>query len=548
MKKLLTLLCPLFLLSSTQVLAQTDTAAAADTATAAATDASATQQDAALTSIDKQNKALEKQLEELRAQVKELESNQTAVKNELKISRTKIQQNRSAIKQLDKTKTTAPALDQEGLQPSGISNSFSARANGDPQYLGALRESVSVITSPYLGLRSSYDASDLIVNLPSMNEDLVLLLQRKDMEKQAQAVGLPYGDRPLIMVSGDLLPQFIFGNNYQKSSISQVTLSGAELDIQAISSRWAAGFLALNYDNSTPTATGLNVSSVNNSRVYVSRGFVTVGDLNVFPTYLTAGQMYAPFGIYSNSLVTSPLTQAIGRALIRSAMLGYAQNGVYAEAYAYNGDTYVNSRRNINEGGFNGGYKHSNEDWTYDFGAGYISNMADAQGAQSNSITSSGQFQGFGEASAAERIQHRVPGGDVHTEIRYKNWNFNAEYVGAFEAYSTADMTYNTGGAKPQASHLELDYNRLFLNRPWTFAVAYDHSWEALAYNIAEQSYFGVVSVSIWKDTIESIEFRHDINYPSTASAIGSAANSATAITPLGNSRNTITMQLGFYF
>lgn len=516
MKKLVILLSSLFLFKATL--------ATADVAT--------NQQESTLSKIEQKNAALQESITQLKEQIQALEASQNSIKKKLKSSRNKIQQNRGAIKQLDRSKsTTADAHEHSHLL-----------------YLNALRNSVSVVTSPYPGEQTAYNASDLMVNIENQNEDLLLLQQRQNIETQSKSLGLPYADRPLIIISGELLPQLIVGRNYKNQPVSQITLNTAEVDIEAIASRWAAGFLQLNYDNSTALATGQNISTVNNSRVYVSTGFVTIGDLNSFPLYVTAGQMYAPYGVYIDGLVTNPLTQLIGRALIRTALVGYSQDGVYAETYAYKGDTYIGNRNSIDEGGLNGGYNGNHGPWTYDFGVGYITNMADAQGAQANAIVVSGEFQGFGQNAASEQIHKKIPGGNIHTEIQYNNWNFAAEYISALTAYNPLDMTYNSRGAKPQASHVELDYNRTLLGKPWTFIMAYDRSWEALAYNIPEQSYFGVINVSVWKDTVESIEFRRDVNYPATASAIGSVANSPTPIAPLGNIRNTVTLQLGLYF
>ena len=59
-------------------------------------------------------------------------------------------------------------------------------------------------------------------------------------------------------------------------------------------SSWANGLFVLAYDDSAPS-TG---SCVTNARVYLSRGFLTIGNLDAFPMYFTIGQMYVPFGRY----------------------------------------------------------------------------------------------------------------------------------------------------------------------------------------------------------------------------------------------------------
>jgi len=504
---------------------------------------------AALAQLETQTKALQQQITLLKGQIEKLQSSQTAVKQEVKVSQKQIQKtqekvqwNRKAIQQVSRQTYASKKQAAANAYPDNF-------APDDHQFIHALREGLPVITSPYLGLRSSFDASDLIVNLPSMNQDLVLLKQRQDMELEALKRGVPFGKTPLIMLSGDILPQLIMGDNYQGQGVSDVTLSSVELDVQAISGSWASGFIAINYDNSTPDLPQQNVSTVSNSTLYVSRAFATIGNLNKAPIYLTAGQFYAPYGLYANSLITAPLTQAIGRTLIRSALLGYSDYGVYAEGYAYNGDTYIHNNNIINEGGLNAGYKSQAGDWAYDVGAGVISNMADSQLAQNNGITGTNQFQGFGYSSSSEQLQNRVPGGNLHAEVKYQRWQARAEYIGALRSYSNIDMTYDGNPAKPQATHLELDYNRAFWNKPTTFVLAYDRSWQALAYNVPEQSIFAVASISIWKDTIESIEYRHDANYPggsfSTGNVNGGVSKNST---PAGPSQNTVTIQFGFYF
>lgn len=61
----------------------------------------------------------------------------------------------------------------------------------------------TVTTSPFLGLRSAFDASDLIVNLPTMNEDLRFLKEKVLVEKKLNCYGLRLPDRPIIELGGE---------------------------------------------------------------------------------------------------------------------------------------------------------------------------------------------------------------------------------------------------------------------------------------------------------------------------------------------------------
>ena len=65
--------------------------------------------------------------------------------------------------------------------------------------------------------------------------------------------------------------------------------------------------------------------------------------------------------------------------------------------------------------------------------------------------------------------------------------------------------------------------------------------------SIPESSFLSVFNISIWKNTIESFEFRHDTNYSCSDIAGGNGAI-PPIINSAGGSRNTYTLQLGVYF
>ena len=405
---------------------------------------------------------------------------------------------------------------------------------------------ITVTTTPFLGVRSVYNASDLLVNLPSMNEDLRLLQQQQKVEAALRTGGnaVPYEQRPMLLISGYAQGQGIWGQQFGGGAKSDINLSAAELDFNALSGQWASAFMALQYDSSSPT-TGARTT---NSRMHLDRAFVSIGDLKSSPVYGTVGQFFLPFGYYSSYMVTTPVTTTLFRAKTRAAMLGYSKNGLYAQTYAFKGDAHTGTSGNVvNEGGLNVGYdKTVNDNTNYTAGAGYITNVADSAGMQSNAITTTGQFQGFGQSSTTQRISHRVGGMDLHGKWTYGPYQLIGEFISALEKFATTDMTYNGKGATPRAVQLEGAYNWMLQEKPLTFALSYGHTWQALALNAPECSLAAIVSTSFWKDTIESIEFRHDNNYNSSDRATG--AGQATAIAPAGNTQNIVTLSLAAYF
>ena len=110
-------------------------------------------------------------------------------------------------------------------------------------------------------------------------------------------------------------------------------------------------------------------------------------------------------------------------------------------------------------------------------------------------------------------------------------------------------MTYGGRGALPAALHTEIDYTWHTGKLPWTLGVAYGQTWEALALNLPKNSYWVLLSTSIWKGTIEGIEYRHDVNYPIQAGNSASGAGGLPVPSAnVGGTRNLVTFQIGVYF
>lgn len=412
-----------------------------------------------------------------------------------------------------------------------------------------LTRGVSVTSSPYMGLRSAYDGSDLLVNISSMNEDLRLLQQRQKLENQVASAGISPDavDRPLIELSGAIEGQGVYNKPYQGTSNNSIALSRAEFDLLSYISPWVTGFMSVKYDASAlPANIQGSGQRAANSRMYLNRGFMTIGNLNKAPVYLSLGLMNAPFGRYFSEMLTNPPTQTFGQTRDPMALLGFYKDGIYAEGYAFQGDANTSSNNNgINNGGVNVGYKYDNGTDVVNVGAGAINDIADSLGMQKTGAPSM-NFQGFGFSSGTETLVHLVPAVDVHGRLTLNKLTLYSEYITATRSFDPMDLSYNNNsGAKPSALHLEGDYNFNMFNWPSVFTLAYGHSWQALGVNIPKDSYIAEVTTSIWKDTIESIEFRHDQNYPTSDTSGGSGF---PVLASTGGSQNTVTLQAGVYF
>lgn len=421
---------------------------------------------------------------------------------------------------------------------------------------------ITVTTSPILGLKSAWNPSDLLYSIPSMNQDLRLLRDRQEFETLLQSMGSTLNNRPLLVFSGALENTLFYLKGYNNREVIDVNLTTAEIDLWAIISDWTSAFISLDYDASSPE-TG---SRVTNSRLFIQRGFFTIGDLSVSPVYMTIGQMYVPFGRYASAMVTTPLTTSLARTEARAVLLGYYKKGFYSEAYGYRGDRLTPSNRIIFQGGTNLGYENPKLSiGSLDIGAGYITNIADSQGMQNNGLFQgfnfpSTQFGGLADSINANgfpgnNLVHAVPGVDFHMEYSRAFFSLITELVGAVKSFNPGDIMYDYGGAKPRAMHLEMDFNFKIGHRPLTFGTAFDQSWDALALNLPRQSFFMVLSTSIWKDTVQSLEYRHDINYPLLPNnSVGGGGNGNILLNlPVpsanqGGSQDLVTLLFGVYF
>lgn len=444
------------------------------------------------------------------------------------------------------------------------------------------KNGVTVTTSPLMGLKSAYNAADLLYEYPTMNEDLILLQQKQSFEYFLRQVNDTLANRAIIVISGGLEGQIITSRGFNGRSQGDVNLSKSELDVLGMISRWANGFISLDYDDSAPS-TG---SRVTNSRIYLSRGFLTIGNLNVIPVYFTIGQMYVPFGKYSSVMLTTPLTKSMARILGRAALLGYYKKGFYTEIYGFDGSKISGIQNTFREGGANMGYQTVDlEDLNIDFGVGMVTNMADSEGVQRNGLrqnitnvligpvgaqvvaTAPTQFAGFGETAGANALVHRVPGADVHLEFSYKELTFIGEYITSLRYFAPQDLTFNPlflgppfprSGAKIAAMHLEADYTIHVRNKPMVFAVTFGRTWQALALNLPEYSWAAIISASIWKNTMFGIEYRRDVDYAFGTTASGSVVGTTITAPPsasalpvpngTGRQRNMVTIQFGAYF
>src|SRR3972149_7758680 len=274
----------------------------------------------------------------------------------------------------------------------------------------------AVVTSPAFGVRRAAadefeDDSPLMAQLSVINEDLVLLHLRKKMDNYATERNIEIPTRPIIALSGALEGMVNYKYGYNKTDKVDVDLSNAELDIIGETGPWVTSAIIATYDSEKLTSTSTRVS---NSRLRVDRGFITIGQLNKCPLYLTIGQIFAPFGRYSSNMITTTPTSSLGQFKDRMVVLGYSSGLFNVQVYGFPGETKgVNNgsaKSFLGHSGINIGTDYAIGKFQFDIEASAMGNIAETDEMQKNV---------FAKTTTSESIRSRVWGIDGRIKAKY---------------------------------------------------------------------------------------------------------------------------------
>ncbi len=404
-----------------------------------------------------------------------------------------------------------------------------------------------IVTAPFLGEMPAFDGSDYIVNVPSINRDIRLLQQRRRMYHSYERMGYPRPNSPIVAFSGTVKPLGSWNHESYGKSRGDWTLGSGELDVAAAVNDKVEAYIALAYDESAPAMGGTRVS---NSSVNLNMGFVNIGDLDESPYYFTAGQLFAPFGRFSSAMVSTPLTTRMARTKSRPFILGYKSQGEcgpFAAAYAFKSDTTLG---NSATGGLNLGQVFNTGNAAGEIGASIISSLDDAGGIQNNGSGTGTTFGGFASSTNGNELVHKVPGAGVHASMGFGRYSLTAEWLSSLGRFHQQDLSFNGRGAQLQAAQLEGGATFIMFDKPASLGLGYQWSKETLALNMPQHRFSGVYNISIWKDTVESLEYRHDVDFGANQFANGAAPMGQTNANTVGTggSSDTVLAQIAVYF
>ena len=224
-----------------------------------------------------------------------------------------------------------------------------------------------VSTGPYIGARVLFSGSNLIVNSPSVNLDVILLNVRRSVTTRLNEMinSKAIQQNPFhshLLLSGVIEAQAFYLKQGGQASRSGIDLTSVNIDGMILGpSPWTLGFFELSYQPGPPAGSSYTVS---NSSVYVNKAFITIGDLTKSPFYGTAGQYYVPFGVYSSVMVSDNLPRLITRTKARAITLGFdipGNTGWMGSAYIFRGDSYTGASSRVNNGGLNLNHRFGTE-------------------------------------------------------------------------------------------------------------------------------------------------------------------------------------------
>lgn len=491
-----------------------------------------------------------------------LEKKITQLQQQSKQLQQELQSLASQIEAKASPQPSKPPRPKAQREPSTYHNSpVSVHAiNGHPESLGFYPTALMaddvvvtyiagtpVVSSPYLGDRPAFDGSDYIVNISSINRDIRLMQQRRRLYEAYSKIGYPVPHMPIIAISGKAEPFALAQRPYIGSTTGDLSLGSSELDVAAALNENVEAFFSIAFDDSPTIFDG---PRVNNSRFFLNMGFINIGNLDKTPFYMTAGQLFLPFGRFASAMITGSLPMRLGRVKSRPLILGYKTQhgpGFFASVFGYKSETLL-GRSGV--GGVNVGYTIERNNIIAEVGASYNGSLGDSAGLQFVGPPPRTTFGGFSSiANGSERIK-KVPAIDVHGSISVDQVNFTAEWLSATRSFRSQDLSYNLRGAQPQAGQLEAGVTFKLKNKPASLGAGYQWSKDALAMGLPKQSYVAVFNISLWKDTVESLEYRHDVDYGRGQQGNGAAPVGFvnTPVYGTGRSSDTVSAQIGVYF
>lgn len=246
------------------------------------------------------------------------------------------------------------------------------------------------------------------------------------------------------------------GNVYQTGT--GIYLTSANLAFMANLGTWVTGVMTLQG----------NVGGSQNSGFQVDKAFLVVGNLQKNPLFLTVGEAYVPFGVFSGN---GPYANSLDTNMFRISKtnqlaLNFFQNGLSTSFALFNSKASPSS---LNDFAYNINYATTGN-FNYSIGAGYL---RDIRG------TNSGLGAAFPDEATSEpalTTTYNVNSGrnavyDINGAVNYGLYGLVGQYDTTQD--SATNRAGQSVGGKMAAWNITGSYKPTILNLPTTLSLGY---------------------------------------------------------------------------
>jgi hypothetical protein len=318
----------------------------------------------------------------------------------------------------------------------------------------------------------------------------------------------------------------------RNNSATDLAVNNMDLFIDAPLCDWAVAHAGLVYEQDRTNT--IAVPMVRDGHAFnVDEAYVSFHNFSSTPVYFNFGKQYVDFGTYDHHPMFASLTQLLSETRAPAATLGFVTaDGFYASTYTFRGvgdtdDSGANKKTRINNYGFNAGYSGSQSGLTYDVGAGYLSNLADANYVSTHLRTTT--------------VKSAVGAWNVHASLASGPFFGKLNYVAAMKKFGTtanqdADITYDDKGAKPWATDLDLGYKFLTQGHDSSVVLTYGRTGRASGDStnnagglfLPKDRYQATYNVELFKQTHLGVGVLNDKDYSVGNGGSGKSTTAAT--------------------
>jgi hypothetical protein len=275
----------------------------------------------------------------------------------------------------------------------------------------------------------------------------------------------------------------------------------------------------------------------------IQQGFVTYGNLEKVPVYLTMGYQYLPFGSFTTAFITNTLVRDMGRIQAPGAVFGYVftqdQFNFNTSLFWYDGRTQITDDHQLNQYGVNAQMRQEKigpkKDMSVTLGVSAVNNMASSNG--------------IAAFATDEELEFYVPAVDIRFQFDKGDFTFLSEYLQAARSFSKEDFTQYTtghqpGDVTPESAHFEAGYSFPVLSMNTQLSVAYDQTHDGLAFELPREQYGASYQLAPYTNTYITFEYLHKVDYGTRYMA----TNDTGTVHGTGNQDNEVILQVNVYF